>query len=109
GIPPDRWVYLWGTGQAHDRWFVSERVDYTSSPAIREAGRQALGAAGIAIDRVDPLDLYSCFPAAVQIGREMLGIAADDPPTLTATGGRPFFGGRCNNCAMHRQPHTRAL
>ena len=51
GVPRDRWVYLWGSGQAHDRWFVTERVDYTSSPAIREAARQALGAAGIGIDR----------------------------------------------------------
>jgi acetyl-CoA C-acetyltransferase len=93
GIPRERWVHLWGTGQAHDRWFVSDRVDYVSSPAIREAGRQALDAAGIAIDRVDHLDLYSCFPAAVQIGRDMLGIAADDPRPLTVTGGLPYFGG----------------
>jgi acetyl-CoA C-acetyltransferase len=101
GIPPERWVYLWGTGQAHDRWFVSERVDYVSSPAIREAGRQALDAAGIAIDRVDHLDLHSCFPAAVQIGRDMLGIAPGDPRPLTVTGGLPYFGGPGNNYSMH--------
>jgi acetyl-CoA C-acetyltransferase len=101
GVPRDRWVYLWGTGQAHDRWFVSERVDYTSSPAIREAGRQALDAAGIGIDRVEHLDLYSCFPSAVQIGREMLGIAPDDPRPLTLTGGLPYFGGPGNNYSMH--------
>jgi acetyl-CoA C-acetyltransferase len=106
GIPPDRWVYLWGTGQAHDRWFVSDRVDYTSSPAIREAGCQALAAAGIAIDRVDHLDLYSCFPAAVQIGRDMLGIAADDPRPLTVTGGLPYFGGPGNNYSMHAIAET---
>ncbi len=101
GIPRDRWVYLWGSGQAHDRWFVSERVDYTSSPAIREAGRQALAAAGIGIDRVEHLDVYSCFPAAVQIGRDALGIAADDPRPLTVTGGLPYFGGPGNNYSMH--------
>ena len=28
-FPRDRWVYLRGSGEAHDRWFVSERVDYT--------------------------------------------------------------------------------
>ena len=101
GIPEDRWVYLWGGGQAHDRWFVSDRVDYTDSPAIREAGRQALDAAGIGIERVDHLDIYSCFPAAVQIGRAALGIAADDPRPLTATGGLPYFGGPGNNYSMH--------
>jgi acetyl-CoA C-acetyltransferase len=101
GVPRDRWVYLWGSGQAHDRWFVTERVDYTSSPAIREAARQALGAAGIDIARIEHLDLYSCFPSAVQIGREMLGIAPDDPRPLTLTGGLPYFGGPGNNYSMH--------
>ena len=101
GIPQARWVYLWGSGQAHDRWFVSDRVDYVSSPAIREAGGQALAAAGIGIDRVHYFDVYSCFPAAVQIGCEALGIAADDPRPLTVTGGLPYFGGAGNNYAMH--------
>ena len=101
GVPHDRWVYVWGTGQAHDRWFVSERVDYTSSPALREAARQALDAACIGIERVDHLDLYSCFPSAVQIGRDMLGISPDDPRPLTLTGGLPYFGGPGNNYSMH--------
>ncbi|HEV7730652.1 MAG TPA: acetyl-CoA acetyltransferase [Candidatus Binatia bacterium] len=101
GIPESRWVYLWGTGEATDRWFVSDRVDYVSSPAIREAGRQALGAAAIGIDAVDHLELYSCFPCAVQIGRDMLGVSADDPRPLTVTGGLPYFGGPGNNYSMH--------
>ena len=106
GIPQDRWVYLWGSGEAHDRWFISDRVDYASSPAIREAGRQALAAAGIGIERVDHLDIYSCFPAAVQIGRDALGIAADDPRPLTVTGGLPYFGGPGNNYSMHAIAET---
>ena len=106
GIPQDRWVYLWGSGEAHDRWFISDRVDYASSPAIREAGRQALAAAGIGIERVDHLDIYSCFPAAVQIGRAALGIAAGDPRPLTVTGGLPYFGGPGNNYSMHAIAET---
>jgi acetyl-CoA C-acetyltransferase len=101
GIPASRWVYLWGTGEATDRWFVSDRVGYTSSPAIREAGRQALSAAGVGIGDVDHLELYSCFPCAVQIGRDMLGVTADDPRPLTVTGGLPYFGGPGNNYSMH--------
>src|SRR5262249_27892451 len=42
GIPPSRWVHLWGSAEAHDRWFFGERVDYASSPAIRAAGRASL-------------------------------------------------------------------
>ena len=101
GIPPSRWVYLHGTADAHDHWLVSERVDYASSPAIRLAGQAALDAAGITIDQVDLFDLYSCFPCAVQIGRDMLGIPDDDPRPLTVTGGLPYFGGPGNNYSMH--------
>lgn len=101
GIPESRWVYVWGTGEATDHWFVSDRVDYASSPAIREAGHQALTAAGIGIGDVDHLELYSCFPCAVQIGRDMLGVSADDPRPLTVTGGLPYFGGPGNNYSMH--------
>ena len=101
GIDPSRWVYLRGCGDAHDLWFVSERKNYHSSPAIRAAGRQALAMAGIGIDQIDAFDLYSCFPSAVQIGRDMLGIAADDPRPLTVTGGLPYHGGPGNNYTMH--------
>jgi acetyl-CoA C-acetyltransferase len=101
GIDPSRWVYLWGAAEAHDHWFVSERVDYASSPAIRAAGRAALAAAGLTIDAIDHVELYSCFPSAVQIGRDMLGIAEDDPRPFTVTGGLPYFGGPGNNYSMH--------
>ena len=101
GIDPSRWVYLQGAAEAHDHWLVSERIDYVSSPAIRVAGRAALAAAGIEIDAVDHLGLYSCFPSAVQIGRDALGIAEDDPRPLTVTGGLPYFGGPGNNYSMH--------
>jgi acetyl-CoA C-acetyltransferase len=101
GIEPSRWVYLWGCGDAHDLWFVSERVNYYTSPAIRRIGRRALAMAGIGIDAIDCFDLYSCFPSAVQISRDMLGIPADDPRPLTVTGGLSYHGGPGNNYTMH--------
>jgi len=101
GVDPARWVYVRGTGDAHDLWFVSERSSYHASPAIRAAGRQALAMAGLDISDVDHLDLYSCFPSAVQIGRAALGIPDDDPRSLTVTGGLPYAGGPGNNYSMH--------
>lgn len=101
GIDPSRWVYLTGCGTTRDLWFVTERVNYYSSPAIRIAGRQALQMAGLDISQIDYFDLYSCFPCAVQIGRDMLGIAEDDPRPLTVTGGLPYHGGPGNNYTMH--------
>jgi acetyl-CoA C-acetyltransferase len=101
GVSPSRWVYPWGGADAHDLWWVSDRVDYHSSPAIRLAGQRALAMAGVSIGRIDHFDIYSCFPCAVQIARDMLGIAADDPRPLTVTGGLPYHGGPGNNYVTH--------
>ena len=101
GIPRDRWVYLWSGAHAHDRWFVSDRVNYYTSPAIRAVGRAVLELAGLTIDRIDFFDLYSCFPSVVQIACDMLGIPRDDPRPLTVTGGLPYFGGPGNNYTTH--------
>lgn len=101
GIPEERWVYLWGCGDATDHWWFSERVNFHSSPAIRIAGQRALSMAGLTIDDVDVFDLYSCFPSAVQITRDMLGIGREDPRALTVTGGLPYFGGPGNNYVTH--------
>jgi acetyl-CoA C-acetyltransferase len=101
GIDPSRWVYLRGCGDAHDLWFVSDRVNYHSSPAIRLAGEKALAMAAIGIDDIDLFDLYSCFPCAVQLNRDMLGVAEADPRPLTVTGGLPYHGGPGSNYPMH--------
>lgn len=100
-IPEERWVYLWGCGDATDHWFVTERINYHSSPAIRAVGARALGMAGVTIGDIAHFDLYSCFPSAVQIARDMLGIAPEDPRPLTVTGGLPYFGGPGNNYVTH--------
>jgi acetyl-CoA C-acetyltransferase len=57
--------------------------------------------AGMTIDDIAHFDIYSCFPSAVQISRDMLGIAADDSRPLTVTGGLPYFGGPGNNYVTH--------
>ena len=101
GIPEDRWVYLHGGADAHDHWFILERDDFTSSPAIRHAGAAALDQAQCTIDDVSLLDLYSCFPCAPRIARDMLGIAADDPRDLTTTGSLMYFGGPGSNHPLH--------
>jgi acetyl-CoA C-acetyltransferase len=57
--------------------------------------------AGIGIDDVAHIDLYSCFPSAVQIARDEFGIKPGDPRPLTVTGGLPYFGGPGNNYVGH--------
>jgi acetyl-CoA C-acetyltransferase len=102
GVPEDKWVFPWSGADAHDHWFVSERADLHSSPAIRLAGARALELAAIGIDDVAHVDLYSCFPSAVQIGAAELGLGLDEPNRpLTVTGGLSFAGGPGNNYVTH--------
>lgn len=102
GVPQDRWVFLHAGASATDEWFVSERAELTSSPAIAAAGAAALSHAGIAADDLGPIDLYSCFPAAVQLGARALGLPWDDPDRpLSVTGGLTSAGGPGNNYGLH--------
>jgi acetyl-CoA C-acetyltransferase len=102
GVPRDRWVFPWAGAHAEDEWFMSERDELASSPAIHAAGTAALEHAGIGIDDVSLIDLYSCFPSAVQIAAAELGLPTDDPARpLTVTGGLTFAGGPGNNHAGH--------
>lgn len=102
GVPQDRWVFLHAGAVANDEWFVSERGDLAASPAIRAIGRTVLDHAGLTIDDVDLVDLYSCFPAAVQIAATELGLPVGDPARpLSVTGGLTFAGGPGNNYGGH--------
>ena len=99
GVAPDRWVFPWSGTDAHDTMLFSERDNFWSSPAIRTAGRAAFELAGRSVDDVAHVDLYSCFPSAVQIAATELGLSEDRQ--LTLTGGLPFAGGPLNNYVMH--------
>lgn len=101
GVPRDRWVFVHASAYASDEWFMSERAELTSSPAIKAAGRAALEHAGCTIDDVAYIDLYSCFPSAVQIAAGELGVTSSDERPLTLTGGLTFAGGPGNNYASH--------
>lgn len=101
GVAEDRMVFLHGCADAHDIWNLLERQNFHSSPAMQMTGARALEMAEIGLADIGPIDLYSCFPSAVQIGAEALGLALDDPRGLTVTGGLPYAGGPGNNYAMH--------
>ncbi|MDQ2650179.1 MAG: acetyl-CoA acetyltransferase [Actinomycetota bacterium] len=99
GVPRDRWVFPHCGTDAHDHIFVSERDELGASPAMRLAGRAALELAGVGVDELGPIDLYSCFPSAVEIAAHEIGIDITRP--LTVTGGLSFAGGPWNNYVSH--------
>jgi len=99
GVSEDRWVFLHAGVDCHDTGYVSNREDFHSSPAVRIGGQRLLELAGIGIDDVEVVDLYSCFPSAVQVGAAGLGLGLDRQ--LTRTGGLAFAGGPWNNYVTH--------
>lgn len=99
GVPRDRWVFPHSGVDANDHWFVSERPELDASPAIRIGGAAALALAGVATVDLEHVDLYSCFPSAVQIAARELGLPLDRD--LTVTGGLSFAGGPANNYTTH--------
>ncbi len=99
GIDSDRWVFPYAATDGHASYFFSERENFYESPAIRLTGNRCLELAGISIEDVGPMDLYSCFPSVVQITMDELGITPDRE--VTTTGGLSFFGGPMNSYVVH--------
>jgi len=99
GVPRDRWVFPLSGSDCHEHQFVSNRWSFAETPAVARGGQVALKLAGLHINDVSVIDLYSCFPSAVQLGAASLGL--DITAQLTLTGGLSFAGGPWNNYVMH--------
>lgn len=99
GVPEDRWVFPHAGTDCHEHYAVSHRWSFHTTPAIERGGARVLELAGVGIDDIEVVDLYSCFPSAVQLGAKSLGLSLDRQ--LTRTGGLPFAGGPWNNYVMH--------
>ena len=117
GIPESKWVYPYAGVEGNDHFSASVRDNFYSSPAIRLAGQRLFELTQTEPADLDYVDLYSCFPAAVQIAAQELGLP--ESRALTVTGGLTFAGGPLNNYVMHsiartvellrKDPHKKAL
>ncbi len=99
-IPPDRWLYLHGGGDC-DAPPLSERARVAHSDALERALGSALDSAQVIPQQLGPIDLYSCFPCAVTLGIDALGIRDRSLDSYTCTGGLTFFGGPGNDYSLH--------
>ncbi|MDQ2728645.1 MAG: acetyl-CoA acetyltransferase [Actinomycetota bacterium] len=107
GIPEDRWVYPWAGAGAVDTTEVLERPSYAASEPMCRSILDALALVGLSPDRVDALELYSCFPIVPKLALEALGRA--DTTTCTVAGGLTFYGGPLNAymlCATAHMVHA---
>jgi acetyl-CoA C-acetyltransferase len=99
GVPRDRWVFPIAGAEADDTALVSHRRDLGSSPAIAAAWSALRQASGLGTGDIAHVDLYSCFPSAVEAAAEAIGL--DESRQLTVTGGLTFAGGPLSNYVTH--------
>jgi acetyl-CoA C-acetyltransferase len=98
GIARDRWVFPHASVTSHSA-FVSERGSLHDAPALTVAGLAVEQMIGRPIRDIELVDLYACFPFAVQAQARALGLKED--AELTLTGGMRFAGGPWNNYGTH--------
>jgi len=100
GVPDEHLVFPRRGATAKEQWLVSTRQTLSRSLAA-EACAAALRS-GDGAEAFGLVDLYSCFPVAVQLGAAALGLdVLDDERPPTVTGGMTFFGGPGNNYVAH--------
>ena len=98
GIDESAWVFPLAMVESNAVIPLPERADVHRWPASQLVANTALESAGITIDEVGPVDLYSCFPSAVEVQAREIGLSSDRD--LTLTGGMTFGGGPFNNYAL---------
>ncbi len=104
GIAEQLWVYPYAGVEGYDHFSASVRENFYSSPGIRLVGRKLFELTATDVADLAFVDLYSCFPSAVQIAAAELGL--DETRPLTVTGGLTFGGGPLNNYVMHSIART---
>lgn len=101
GVPRDQRIYLRGWAYAEDTWEVAARPDLGSSTAIARAAESAFARAGLGLDDMHALDIYSCFAIAIRQACDAIKLDPLDARGLTVTGGLPYAGGPASNYVLH--------
>jgi acetyl-CoA C-acetyltransferase len=98
GVNRNRWVFPWASTESNHMVPVCARAELDACPGAGIAGRAALEPFDLTAADLDLIDLYSCFPLAVEAYAAELGI--DASRDLTVTGGMSFAGGPYNNYVL---------
>ncbi|MFC5821475.1 acetyl-CoA synthetase [Nonomuraea harbinensis] len=101
GVPADQRVYLRGWAYAEDTWEVAARPALGASQAVGRAAESAFARAGLTLDDMRALDVYSCFAIALRQACDAIKLDPMDPRGLTVTGGLPYAGGPASDYVLH--------
>jgi acetyl-CoA C-acetyltransferase len=106
GLGPDDVAYIGGWADAHEVWYLSQRTQVHTAPALEACVDGALDGAGVTAAEVGAFDLYACFPSSIEVARDSIGLAPDDSRPLTLTGGLQYHGGPGSNYVTHSVANT---
>ena len=98
GVPEEKLVYIHGLVDMEVGIPMRNRDSFHSLPSLGIAGQALSEMAGMALADAQHIDIYSCFPASVQISADEFGI--DTERQLTVTGGLAYSGGPMNNYVL---------
>ncbi len=99
GIPDDKRVYLREAVEMNHVAYLSAREKLHDHPGMTMAAQRLLEISEIDAGNLSQIELYSCFPFAVQASAAALGI--DETRPLTVTGGLTFSGGPFGSYVVH--------
>ncbi len=99
GVPRERWVFPQAFAESNHAVEVSARANMHRCEGAELAAAALLDAAGCTVDDLDLAEFYTCFPIAVDVFVEAIGMAEDHPTSFT--GAMTFAGGPFNNFALH--------
>jgi acetyl-CoA C-acetyltransferase len=97
GVARDRWVFPIAGAESNLMVPLTQRADMHRSPAAVEVGRALAEVAGRPLGELELLEVYSCFPSAVQMQADAFGIDLHGARPFTVTGGMHFAGGPLNS------------
>ena len=106
GIHADKLVFLHGSGDAFDATILALRHSLEDCRSMQDAYTEAFRSAGLGEaeeGKVALFDMYSCFPIAVEMACDCVGMdpSTADVSRMTQTGGLAYHGGPGSNYSSH--------
>ena len=75
----DRAIFVWSGADAYEVRLPTARPDLGRAVGLHAAVARTFASAGVGADDISAFDFYCCFPSAVEMAADAVGIALDDP------------------------------
>ena len=103
-IDKSQWIFPQAGAISNHMIPVLQRRELNRSQGFQLTGQAVMDCTETSLDQIPHIDLYSCFPAAVWIQAQEMGISISRQ--LTQTGGMTFGGGPLNSYVLSSLART---